>query len=82
MNKLKELRNKVKKNNKGFSLVELIVVIVILAILIGVTIGGIYQYVNKSRTNTDVNNASSITSALSVLSTNKDLVGDDFEKVS
>ena len=38
MNKLKELRNKVKKNNKGFSLVELIVVIVILAILIGVTI--------------------------------------------
>lgn len=80
MNKLKELRNKVKKNNKGFSLVELIVVIVILAILIGVTIGGIYQYVNKSRTNTDVNNASSITSALSVLSTNKDLVGEKFVK--
>ena len=79
MNKLKELRNKVKKNNKGFSLVELIVVIVILAILIGVTIGGIYQYVNKSRLNTDVNNASSITSALSVLSTNKDLVGDAFK---
>ena len=79
MNKLKELRNKVKKNNKGFSLVELIVVIVILAILIGVTIGGIYQYVNKSRVNTDINNASSITSALSVLSTNKDLVGDAFK---
>lgn len=82
MNKLKELRNKVKKNNKGFSLVELIVVIVILAILIGVTIGGIYQYVNKSRTNTDVNNASSITSALSVLSTNKDLVGNDFQNAT
>ena len=79
MNKLNELRNKVRKNNKGFSLVELIVVIVILAILIGVTIGGIYQYVNKSRTNTDVNNASSITSALSVLSTNKALVGDAFK---
>ena len=79
MNKLKELRNKVRKNNKCFSLVELIVVIVILAILIGVTIGGIFQYVNKSRTNTDVNNASSISSALSVLSTNKDLVGDAFK---
>lgn len=80
MNKLKELRNKVRKNNKGFSLVELIVVIVILAILIGVTIGGIYQYVNKSRINTDINNAASITSALSVLSTNKDLVGNAFQR--
>ena len=82
MNKLNELRNKVRKNNKGFSLVELIVVIVILAILIGVTIGGIYQYVNKSRTNTDVNNASSITSALSVLSTNKDLVGSKYKNAT
>lgn len=69
MNKLKELRNKVKKNNKGFSLVELIVVIVILAILIGVTIGGIYQYVNKSRINTDINNAASIQSVLSTVAT-------------
>lgn len=31
-----------KKKNKGFTLVELIVVIVILAILVGVTVGGIY----------------------------------------
>lgn len=31
------------KEDKGFTLVELIVVIVILVILIGVTIGGIYQ---------------------------------------
>ena len=45
------------KENKGFSLVELIVVIVILAILIGVTIGGIYAYVNKARINTDIHNA-------------------------
>ena len=45
-----------KNKNKGFSLVELVVVIVILAILIGVTIGGIYAYVNKARTNTDIQN--------------------------
>ena len=73
MNKLKELRNKVKKNNKGFSLVELIVVIVILAILIGVTIGGIYQYVNKSRINTDINNAASIQSVLAAVATDADV---------
>ena len=71
MNKLKELRNKVRKNNKGFSLVELIVVIVILAILIGVTIGGIYQYVNKSRVNTDINNAASIQSTLATIATDE-----------
>ena len=73
MNKLKELRKKVRKNNKGFSLVELIVVIVILAILIGVTIGGIYQYVNKSRVNTDINNAASIQSVLATLATDNDV---------
>ena len=73
MNKLKELRKKVRKNNKGFSLVELIVVIVILAILIGVTIGGIYQYVNKSRVNTDINNAASIQSTLSTIGTDAEL---------
>ena len=65
MNKLKELRNKVKKNNKGFSLVELIVVIVILAILIGVTIGGIYQYVNKAKDNTLRHNLDTIEKTVS-----------------
>lgn len=67
-----------KNSNDGFSLVELIVVIVILAILIGVTIGGIYQYVNKARINTDLNNASSIESALSVLIGN-DRVGKELQ---
>lgn len=76
MKKLQNLRNKLtngRKENKGFTLVELIVVIVILAILIGVTIGGVFTYVNKSRINTDINNASAITSTLSVLSTDKDV---------
>lgn len=56
-----------KRNNKGFSLVELIVVIVILAILIGVTIGGIYSYVNKARRNTDINNCKVIHTTASTL---------------
>ena len=73
MAKLTEMREKLiskKKDNKGFTLVELIVVIVILAILIGVTIGGVYGYVNKSRINTDINNASAIASTLQVITTN------------
>lgn len=52
------------KENKGFTLVELIVVIVILAILIGVTIGGIYQYVNKARINTDIQNCEQLQDSL------------------
>lgn len=73
-NKLTKMRSKLsaKKGNKGFTLVELIVVIVILAILVGVTIGGVYGYVAKSRVNTDINNASALTSGLAVVTTVKD----------
>ena len=70
MSKIKDLKKKFKEAkglNKGFTLVELIVVIVILAILIGVTIGGIYRYVSQSRDNTDANNASSLQSVLSTM---------------
>ena len=84
MSKLREMREKIlsKKDNKGFTLVELIVVIVILAILVGVTIGGVYGYVNKSRVNTDINNASAITSTLSTMTTIKDFSGSTFKPAS
>ena len=75
VSKLQKMRDRLmaKKGNKGFTLVELIVVIVILAILVGVTIGGVYGYVNKSRINTDINNASAIASALAPISTMKNV---------
>lgn len=45
-----------KENNSGFSLVELIIVIAIMAVLIGVLAPQFIQYVNKSRVSTDLQN--------------------------
>ena len=71
-NSLTKKLQKIKENkNKGFTLVELIVVIVILAILVGVTIGDVYMYIGQSRKNTDANNASAIVSTLSSLGANE-----------
>ena len=64
----------IKKKNKGFTLVELIVVIVILAILVGVTISGIYIYVDKARVSVDLNNAETVEKALSTINSNKDVI--------
>lgn len=49
MNKFqKKLANR-KKDNKGFSLVELIIVIAIMAILVGIVGTQVIPYINKSR---------------------------------
>lgn len=55
-----------KLNNKGFSLVELIIVIAIMAVLIGVLAPQYLKYVEKSRNSTDQDNATAIESALQV----------------
>ena len=44
------------KNNKGFSLVELIIVIAIMAVLIGVLAPQFIKYVERSRESTDLQN--------------------------
>lgn len=62
------------KKNKGFTLVELVVVIIILAILVGVTISGIFIYVRQSRIATDLDTASAIQSACSVLEVDEDVI--------
>ncbi len=52
-----------KKNNKGFSLVELIIVIAIMAILAGALAPALIKYINKSRRSADISNADTIRSA-------------------
>ena len=52
------------KNNKGFSLVELIIVIAIMAILVGVLVPVLYIYLNKSQVSADTQLCSSIREAI------------------
>ena len=53
-----------KKNNKGFSLVELIIVIAIMAVLIGLLAPQYLRFVNRAKVNTDLQNATQIADAV------------------
>lgn len=60
-----KLLNK-KKNNKGFTLVELVIVVAILAILVGVLAPQYTQYVEKSRKSADATNMDEMVKAIQV----------------
>lgn len=60
-----KLLNK-KKNNKGFTLVELVIAIAILAILVGILAPQYTKYVEKSRKSADASNMDEIIRAIEV----------------
>ena len=55
-----------KKNNKGFSLVELIVVVLIMGIIAVALAPQVMKWVGKARTNSDSNTMKDIKSAIQV----------------
>lgn len=65
---MKKLR---RINNEGFSLVELIIVIAIMAILAAALAPQLIKYINNSRKSTDVQSGQSIATAVSVALTDE-----------
>lgn len=63
---------KEKMNDKGFSLVELIIVIAIMAVLVVVLAPQYLKYVERSRNSTDISNATAMATALQVYAADPD----------
>lgn len=65
-----------KKNNKGFSLVELIIVIAIMAVLMAVLAPQFLRYIERSRLQSDNTAIGEIANACKVAATDEDVTGE------
>lgn len=64
------------KNNKGFSLVELIIVIAIMAILVGVMAPQLIKYIEKSNVSADTQLADAVHSAVLTAGMDPEVIAD------
>lgn len=55
---------KIKSNNKGFSLIELIIVIAIMAVLVAIIAPNLTKYLGSSKTQTDKKNLDEVESQI------------------
>ena len=62
-----------KKKNKGFSLIELIVVVAIMAVLVGVLAPTYLKYVDKTRVQKDVSAVGEVVQAIKVAAADEDV---------
>ncbi len=66
-----------KKSNKGFSLVELIIVVSIMTILIGVAVPFLMRYLNRTYVSADVQLIDSIQHAIEIAMNDPDVVNSE-----
>lgn len=71
------MRKQKSMNNKGFSLVELIIVIAIMAILIGVMAPQLLRYVERTRVSSDTQLADSVRTAVRTAMMDPVVLNDD-----
>ena len=77
-NRMKNLLNKIRKSNLGFTLVELIIVVAIIAVLSAVLVPQYIQYVERSRIGADESYISEVGHNLEIIAaTDPDVNGSD-----